>query len=54
MRSSLGLVRLIRRNSLPARAGVAKISETSVLQKIMLPAPIIAIFGMASSLNFDR
>jgi len=41
---SFGSVRLIRANSLSAKAGVARISLIRVLQNIMLPSPIIAIF----------
>ena len=44
MARSFGSVRLIRANSLPARAGVAMMSAISVLQNTTLPAPIIAIF----------
>jgi hypothetical protein len=37
------------RNSLPFNAGVARISIINVLQNTMLPAPIIAILGIAPS-----
>src|ERR1017187_2357596 len=49
MRRSFGSVRLISANSASASAGVAMMSLISVLQKTMLPAPIIAIFIRGSS-----
>ncbi len=47
MRRSFGSVRLIKANSLPASAGVAMMSLIRVLQKTILPAPIIAILLIA-------
>ena len=44
MRRNFSSATAISANSLPASAGVAMMSLISVLQKTMLPAPIIAIF----------
>jgi hypothetical protein len=52
MRLSLGSVGLMRTNSESASASVAMTSCMRVLQKTMLPAPIIAILAM--SLSFER